>query len=100
MSDSDSKYEVGELVRVACEFTQDGAAIDPDDVFVNVRRPDGRISRSVYGTDLEVVKDSVGNYHLDVTASAVGWWHYYWFSTGDGQAAEEGKFYVEAVKAR
>jgi hypothetical protein len=99
VSDSDSHYEVGDLVRTSCEFTQSGTAIDPDDVYVHVRSPDGQVSRLRYSVDVDVAKDSTGNYHYDVSATMPGWWYYYWKSTGNGQAAEGGKFKVNEVKA-
>jgi hypothetical protein len=40
------------------------------------------------------VKDSVGNYHVDVDANAVGRWYYRFQGTGTNQAAEEGLFTV------
>jgi hypothetical protein len=44
------------------------ADADPDDVSVKVRAPDGTETVWVYGTDPEVVRDNVGDYHFDSPA--------------------------------
>lgn len=97
-------YDLGDLVRV---HTNDGpfsnaatgAALDPDVVSVSIRDPDGTVTTYVYGTDDEVVKDGTGSYHMDVDADTAGVWFYRWFSTGDGQAAEERSFIVRPAEA-
>lgn len=86
-------YYVGNLVRVSVVFTNSvGTAVDPTAVKCQVRTPAGVVTTYTYGTDPEVVKDSTGNYHLDVNASTEGLWRYRWYSTGTGQAAAEGAF--------
>lgn len=93
-------YDVGDLVRCSGPFTNSaGAAIDPEAVKVSIRKPDGTVTTYVYNTDAEVVKDSVGNYHIDVDANAAGRWYYRWWSTGNGQAADENWFLVRTPRA-
>lgn len=90
-----STYAKGALVRVTGAFTTAaGTAQDPATVKVTVRKPNGQVSTYTYGTDAAVVKDSTGNYHLDVDANLPGRWVYRWFSTGAGQAADEEHFDV------
>jgi hypothetical protein len=85
----------GKLVRSSAAFTNSaGAAIDPTAVKVTVRTPAKVSTTYVYGTDAALVKDSAGNYHLDIDASLSGFYYTYWFSTGTGQAAEESFFEV------
>jgi hypothetical protein len=63
-------------------------------VKVSVRTPGRVVTTYTYGVDVAVVKDSTGNYHIDIDANAAGTWHARWFSTGTGQAAEEMEFFV------
>lgn len=88
-------FTKGKLVRASAAFTNSaGTALDPDAVKVKVRTPAKVTTEYVYGTDAEVVKDSTGNYHLDIDASLSGLYYVYWYSTGTGQAAEESSFEV------
>lgn len=84
-------YVVGDLVRVSCVFTtQGGAFIDPSTVTVTILYPDGTT------TTPSVTRDSVGNYHSDVSATQSGRWRYRWAATGTGQSAVEGVYTVNA----
>ena len=89
-------YEKGDLVRASGAFTNVlGEALDPTTVIFQFKDPTGSTTSYTYGAASQVVKDSTGNYHVDVDASAVGTWYYRFYSTGTGQAADEGKFIVE-----
>lgn len=86
----------GGLVQVEGAFTDsNNAALDPTAVLITVIRPDGRSNTYTYGTDTSVVKDSTGNYHVNLSADVAGIWRYWWHSTGTGQAADERTFTVE-----
>ena len=91
------KYELGDLVRVVGSFSNSttGAAADPDVVFFSYRNPAGVTVELTYGVNVAVVRDGIGVYHSDVNANASGRWHWRWHSTGLGQAADEGEFYVK-----
>lgn len=86
----------GSLVRLTAEFTRPGSPpeVDPDSVTVRTYSPNLDFDEKVYGTNIEVVRDDVGQYHYDVNASEPGDWIYRWEGTGAGQAAAEGKFKV------
>ncbi len=94
-------YNLGALVKVSATFTvaETEQAIDPDVVNVSVRAPDETVTTFVYGTNAEVIRDDPGEYHSDVNANQSGTWYYRWFSTGDGQAAEENRFEVRPAMA-
>lgn len=98
---AENKYDLGELVRVSCPFTDAilGGAIDPDVVKLSVRTPAPATTTYTYGVGPVIVKDSVGNYHADIDANAAGTWYYRWWSTGSGQAADEKHFEVVQAKA-
>lgn len=88
-----NEYVPGNVVRCSVTFTDSvGAALDPTTVSCTVTAPETLPVTYVYGTDVELVKDSVGNYHIDLTANTQGIWYYRFFSTGIGTAAFEDKF--------
>jgi hypothetical protein len=90
-------YDNGDLVRCSAIFTNSsGTATDPSVVRFQVRNPAGTVTPYLYGTDIQLVKDSTGNYHVDVDASSDGLWSYRFYSTGSGQAAAEANFIVSS----
>jgi len=92
---SDTAYDVGALVRASGVFTNSaGVATDPAAVLFAFKTPAGVETIYAYGTDVELVKDSVGNYHVDINATVTGIWYYRFYSTGSGQSADEEHFTV------
>jgi len=87
-------YDVGDRIRLTAAFTSGGVAADPTTVTVRVKDPSGNTASYVYGTDLEVVKDGTGNYHMDVTIDEAGIWGFRWASTGVVVTAEEKSFRI------
>lgn len=88
-------YDKGDAVRCSATFkNSSNVVVDPTTVTFKYKDPSGNITPLVYGTDVAVVKDSTGNYHVDVNADKSGTWFYRFESTGTGQAAEEGTFEV------
>lgn len=88
-------YDLGDLVRAVAIFKDaDNVLTDPSAVRFKVKDPAGAIVTYVYGTDAQLVRDSAGNYHVDIDADAAGFWYYRFYSTGSGQAAAEGVFGV------
>lgn len=93
-----NQYWLGSLVRVSNVFKDvAGAPADPETVNVEINKPDRTSQTYVHGTDEEVVKDGVGQYHMDVNADQPGEWSYRWFSTGAGQAVDVDSFLVWEV---
>lgn len=78
-------------------FKQDDVLADPDTVSVIVLAPDGTETTYVYDTDSEVVRDSLGVYHIDIDVTQGGRWYHRWIATGDGQAAEQQWFEARAA---
>ncbi len=88
-------YDNGDLIIVSAVFTDSvGAAIDPSTVTFKFKDPAGTTTTYLYGTDAELVRDSVGNYHVDLSPTVRGDYLYRYESTGTGQAAEEHSFSV------
>jgi len=89
-------YDKGDVVVVSAAFTdRNGTLIDPATVTFKIKDPSGTTTAYIFGTNGELVKDSVGNYHVDVPVSLEGTWQYRYESTGTGQAAEEGQFKIK-----
>lgn len=90
-----SDFVLGEAVRVSAEFRNAaGVVADPSAVLFKYRDPEGTITPLVYGTDAALVKDSTGNYHVDIDANMAGTWNWRFYATGTGQTANEGTFTV------
>lgn len=88
-------YDIGDLARVSAAFTNSaGAAVDPTAVLCAYRDPSGNVATLTYGTDAALVRDSAGNYHVDISIDEAGSWFYRFYSTGTGQASEEQSFLV------
>lgn len=89
-------YSKGQVVRVSALFENAaGTDLDPTAVLMKYKDPSGNITSLVYLTDAELVKDSTGNYHVDIDADESGAWYYRFYSTGTGQTANEGSFQVD-----
>lgn len=82
-------YDVGDLVRCSAVFTDPvtGERVDPDTVTFQVKPPSGL-------EEMPVEQDGVGEYHVDVDATAVGLWRYRFAGEGAFQGAVEGYFNV------
>lgn len=84
-------YDVGDLVRLSAAYTDGtGAAVDPTVVKLSYHFYGGATVTLVYLTDLALIRDSAGHYHADVSVTGAGRMDYRWWSTGTGQASEEG----------
>jgi uncharacterized protein YfaS (alpha-2-macroglobulin family) len=90
-------YLIGAVVKLTGTFTDlDGDAIDPDTVTLRIKEPDGTITVYVYSTDLELVRDGVGEYHVDWAADQAGEYCFRFEGTGVAQAVNEKQFEIDA----
>ena len=88
------QFDVGDLARATATFKdEDDQVVDPANVYFQVKDPVGALLDYQYGVDAELVKESTGVYHVDVSVTMPGEWHYRFYSTGSGQAAIEDVFY-------
>ena len=89
-------YYIGDLIRISAVFTNESdVEADPSTVTVKYKDPSSVESSKVYGVDGEVIKDSTGNYHIDIDMDEGGFWYYRWEGTGAVVAAEEASLEVE-----
>lgn len=79
-----NSYDQYQSVRctVVIQDVDSGAYVDPTTLTFSTYNPFGTTTDYVYGVDPEVVKDSVGHYHCDVTLDEPGDWYYQWRGTG------------------
>ncbi|MGH9766104.1 MAG: hypothetical protein ACREAB_01615 [Blastocatellia bacterium] len=88
-------YDIGDVVRVSATFTnQVGAPVDPGGVTLKVKNPVGVKTSYVYVVDLALIRDSPGNYHLDLEPAIQGVWTYRWEGTAPNKGAEEASFQI------
>ena len=78
--------------------TSAGTATDPATVkFAYQAAAIGTTTTLTYGTDVALVKKSTGTFYVDIdTGETAGEYDWRWFTTGTGQAAEQGEFYVRS----
>lgn len=89
-------YDVGDSARLSFPFRDvNGAPVDPTDLSVTIRKPDGTLTTEQYNPG-SIVKDSVGNYHLDIAVDQEGDWFYTVAGTGAATAVGTRAFYAWA----
>jgi hypothetical protein len=72
-----------------------GAEVNPGTVSVKVKSPLGVITTYVYLTNPEVVKDSDGNYHIDIDPDRQGVWSVKWIGTGANKGSAKSRFKID-----
>jgi hypothetical protein len=78
-------YDIGDRVVVSVVFYSDATlttAADPTAVTLEYMAPNGTITTLTYGVDGALVKDSTGNYHVNLDPTQSGVWKYKWQGTG------------------
>lgn len=89
-------YDVGDRVRLSGEFTdEDGDYHDPTAVYCAYTDPSGNETVLQFGVDVAVVKDAVGQYHVDIDVDEAGRWPYRWYATGTGASAGTARLIVK-----
>lgn len=78
----------GTIIRAKVTYTDPdtGVVIDPNEVSVIVRSPDGALTTYEYGTDAQLVRTGVGLYYVLITLAAVGTYKWKWTGTASEQA--------------
>ena len=84
-----NEYYIGTKVRFSGAFTVVSVATDPTTLVAKTKNPSGTIVTYTYGVNAELVKDSVGNYHLDVSLNVAGTWAVRFAGTGTCEVASE-----------
>ena len=85
-------YDVGDIIRITGSFTDlAGTLVDPSTVSLKLKNG-GTLMTLAYPADIQ--RSSTGVYYYDLNVTLPGTWKWRWYSTGTGQAAEEGSFTV------
>lgn len=87
----------GSTLRIPVNYTDgEGVDVDPTTVTFKLYSPEFSTTTYVYGSDVEVIRPTTGNYYIDVSPTVAGRWAYRWASTGTNKAsAVEGTFVVQ-----
>ena len=89
-------YEEDSLLRFKATFKDNDAALtDPTTITLRHTEPGAAAVNYVYGTDAEVIRESLGIFHVDYIADAVGEHKWRWLGTGAVQIAIKGGFIVD-----
>lgn len=84
------EYDIGDQARLTATFkTSNGVLIDPTEVKIKIRNPNDT------ETEFTAVRDSVGQYHYDLTFTVGGTWYYRFVGTGAAIAAGEASLLVK-----
>lgn len=90
-------YQKGDLARISGVFKNAaGVATDPTTVSFKYVKPSGIIVSLAYPADAAVVRNSAGDFYVDISVNEPGTWFYRFIGTGAVQVVEEGQFGVEA----
>jgi hypothetical protein len=88
-----NRYAINTRIRLSSVFTDAlGAFADPTVVIFKTKDPTGSITTISGGN---VIKDSTGKYHTDVTPALQGDWFYYGNGTGAVIASDENTFIIK-----
>ena len=87
---AESVYQVNSIARCTAVFKVGTVLTDPTTVVFTVRDP----SNPAVVTTPAVVHDSTGNYHVDVTPTIAGTWHYVYQGSGAVVAEGQSDFFV------
>ena len=85
---------IDDTARVVGTFTISGVDTDPTTITFKIEDPNGNVTVNLYGSS-NIVKDSVGIYHLDVLLTVAGNWDFRIVGTGAVQAASEQQLTVQ-----
>jgi hypothetical protein len=101
------QYFVSGKVRIFGEWHQPGDVtkipdindplVDPSALSIRIDKPDGTSETFVYGTDAEVVRDTLGKYHCDYIPEMEGTHTWIWLPTGNAAQPIRGQFYVHPI---
>jgi hypothetical protein len=92
-----NQYDYGDVVVSSVEFRDPttNALTDPAGVEIRILLPGVQPALVfVFGVDPEVVKDAVGQYHMNITANREGRWSVRWAGLGALAASDVDYFMV------
>lgn len=92
-------YIVGQVATLSASFVDDaGDPINPTTVTLRIQVPDGTETAYVYGTDVDLIRDSTGEYHRDYELTTKGVYFWRWEADGNVVGADEGYLFVKRTQ--
>jgi len=90
-----NEYSPQTQIKLSATFQVSDVDTDPTKATCKHKAPDGTITTETT-TGANIVKDAVGQYHLNVTPTTgqLGIWYYRWIGTGTAAIAAETAFRV------
>ena len=86
-------YFTGQVLRISAEFRDDaGDLADPTTMSFGYRIEQGTAITFVYGEDVELVRDALGEYYIDITLTTAGTYAYQFTAGGVIEATVEDAF--------
>ena len=74
--------KTGQRVRASQTFTVSGTPTDPTTITAKVKDPSGNVSAYIYNTNVELVRDGTGLYHIDIITDEDAEWMVRFEGTG------------------
>jgi len=91
-----NQIDTGDVIRLSVVFKNlNKVAVDPSQVNLTIRQPNGVLVEYQYLVNAAIVKASVGNYYCDFLVTQEGMTYYKWVATGTVNAAEESSFFAK-----
>ena len=84
-----NQYVLLQSVNLRATFKVNNVLTDPTAVTFKMKDPADVLTTYIYGTNVELVKDSVGKYHVMVSLNKYGIWWYRYEGTGTAPGATE-----------
>ena len=98
---SESRIEPGDVRRLSTTITNILDVVgDPTTLVFAMNTPDGTVTTYTWQTDVALVKESAGVFHVDWPVTQVGTHRYSFVSTGVNAAYSEDSFIAVARRVR
>jgi hypothetical protein len=88
-------YDIGDRRKLSCEIrNEDGDLADPTVLVFTMREPNDTVTEYEYGLDAELVRDSLGVFHVYWDCALAGFHHWRFEADGEVTVAAESNFAV------
>ena len=88
-------YDFNDTIGASVTFTVNGSNADPDTVIFEQQAPDGVIVSYTYLTDVELIKDGTGQYHVVMMLDQAGRWWKRWEGVGSAAGTTQSSLDVD-----
>lgn len=96
MTGINQQFDIGQQIRMRCEFRVDDVLTDPTTATLTVFDPSENTDNySLSGATITKLSDGI--FYVDIDLDEAGVWYFKWTSTGAVKAAKQGQFEVAAA---